>query len=321
MTLAGARALVLGGAGNIGSHVVELLLDEGLQVTVYDNFARGKLSNLAEAQQRGEVTIIEGDIRDRGQVHRACEGQDYVFLLASAWLLQCLEQPRLSLDVNVVGTYNVLEAAAATGVKKVIFSSSASVFGDPSYLPVDERHPFNTNTAYGASKVAGEQYCQVFWQMHGLPYVALRYFNVYGPRQDVKGAFTQVIPKWLDRIEAGQPLVIYGNGSQTMDLVYVRDCARANILAMRNTSLTHAVYNIGNGIETSLKQLAEELSDLCGVPHNVIYEPSDKHLVQRRQADITTARRELGFEPVTPLREGLAALIAWRRTAVLRPEI
>ncbi|MFH1353372.1 MAG: NAD-dependent epimerase/dehydratase family protein, partial [bacterium] len=278
---------------------------------IYDNFVRGKIENLRTAKAAGRVKVIRGDIRDVKKMKRGMKGMDYVFHLASAWLLQCLKEPRLALDVNVAGSYNVLEAAVQNNVKKLIFSSSASVFGDPLYFPVDEEHPFNTNSAYGASKVAGEQFCEVFHKMYGLKYVALRYFNVFGPRQDVKGAFTQVIPKWLDCIDAGKPITVFGDGMQTMDLIYVGDVARANILALKSR-VESGVFNIGTGRETSANQLAEVLIELTGSNEKIIHKGKDINLVNRRKSSTKKAEKLLDFKSRVGLKEGLKALMDWR---------
>jgi len=304
--------LLVGGAGNIGSHIAELLAVEKANIFIYDNFIRGKIANIRIAKATGKVKVIRGDIRDVKKLNLAMRGMDYVFHLAAAWLLQCLEEPRLALKVNVEGTYNVLEAAVQNKVKKLVFSSSASVFGDPSRFPVDETHPFNTNSAYGASKVAGEQFCEVFHKMYGLKYVALRYFNVFGPRQDVKGAFTQVIPKWLDRIDAGRPITVFGDGEQTMDLIYVGDVARANVLALKSSEES-GVFNIGSGRETSANQLAEILLRLTGSGAKISHKGKDINLVRRRKSSTKKARELLGFKCETNVRNGLRALIEWRK--------
>jgi UDP-glucose 4-epimerase len=309
MNLNQTKILLIGGAGNIGSHVAELLHSEGATLTILDNLVRGKADHLSKL--KGQYQFIEGDVRDLSAIKSAVEGKDYVFHLAAAWLLECLDNPRLSLDVNVSGTFNVLEACKEAGIKKLIFSSSASVFGDPSYVPVDEAHPFNTNTAYGASKVCGEQYCEVFHKRYGLAYVALRYFNVYGPRQDIKGAFTQILPKWADAIDRGEPITIYGDGKQTMDLVFVKDVARSNICALRS-SVKSGAYNIGSGVETSVNQLAEILMKLMGREVPVKHIPQDLNLVRRRLSATEKAEKDLGFKTKTTLEEGLKEFLDWR---------
>lgn len=314
IALNGKTVLLIGGAGNIGSHLTDLLTKQyHARIIIFDNFIRGSMDNLAESLARQPLEIVRGDIRDLDALNEVFKGVDYVFHLASAWLLQCLENPRLSLDVNVVGTYNVLEACIKHKIKKLIFSSSASVFGDPSYVPVDENHPFNTNSAYGGSKVANEQYCEVFRHMYCLKYVGLRYFNVYGPRQDVKGAFTQVLPKWLDRIDQGLPIEIYGDGSQTMDMIFVKDVARSNLCALQSDT-EHGFFNIGSGIETSVKQLAEYLIELTGSSVEIKYIPQDICLVRRRCSTTEKAEKLIGFKHRVSVREGLKEFITWRRT-------
>lgn len=309
MNLKDRKILLIGGAGNIGSHLAELLLERGAALTIADNFVRGTMRNLEVVEDR--VQVIRGDVRDRDFVGAVVAGHEFVFHLAAAWLLECLDNPRLSLEANVIGTYNVIEACHAAGVRKLLFSSSASVFGDPGYVPVDEVHPFNTNTAYGASKVCGEQYCEVFNKRYGFAYVALRYFNVYGPRQDIKGAFTQILPKWADAIERGEAITIYGDGEQTMDLIFVRDVARANICALESNA-TSGCYNIGSGVETSVNMLADRLMSLMNRRVEVKHVPQDLNLVRRRLSSTTKAKKDLGFSASVSLDEGLRRFLDWR---------
>ncbi len=309
MNLKNCKVLLIGGAGNVGSHLAELLHEKGALVTIFDNFVRGKKDNLTALE--GKICLITGDILNKTTLLEVVQGQDVVFHLASAWLLECLDNPRLSLDVNVIGTFNVLEACTKAKIQKLIFSSSASVFGDPSYIPVDEEHPFNTNTAYGASKICGEQYCEVFHKCYELSYVALRYFNVYGPRQDIKGAFTQILPKWADFIDKDQPITIYGDGKQTMDLIYVRDVAQANICALQ-ARVTSGCYNIGSGIETSVNELAAKLMQIMQRKVEIRYAPQDLNLVRRRLSSTKKAKVDLGFEAKITLEEGLRSFLAWR---------
>src|SRR5216683_7368694 len=244
-TLHGARALVTGGAGLIGSHVADLLASAGASdIVVLDNLSRGRLDNLATARARGRVTLVDGDIRDRGLIARALDGVDVVFHLAAIRITQCAEEPRLALEVLADGTYNVLEAAVAAGVKKVVAASSASVYGLADVFPTPEsQHPYHNRTLYGAAKVFNEGLLRSFHEMYGLDYVALRYFNVYGPRMDIYGAYTEVLIRWMERIAAGQPPVIFGDGSQTMDFVFIEDIARANVLAAKS-SATDEVLNV-----------------------------------------------------------------------------
>lgn len=316
MNLAGLRALVVGGAGNIGSHVVDALVRENAQVTVYDSLARGHLHNLQDARELADIPIVDGDVGDRTKLQTACEGMDVVFHLAAAWLLQATQSPRVALDVNVVGTYNVLEAAAAAKVKKVVFSSAGAVYGDPRYVPIDENHPLDANTAYGASKIAGEKFCEAFYQMYGLNYIALRYWNVYGPRADVVGSVASVLPRWLDRLERGEAIEIYDDGLQTMDFIYVTEVARANLLACQSTA-THEVVNVGSGIETTANELADLLLRMTGSQEAPIRRPEIRTHVRRRCADTRKAEHLLQFRSQVALQDGLSALLEWRRVQSL----
>lgn len=309
----GKSVLVTGGAGTIGSHVVDALLAEGADlVRVYDNLSTGNTANLEEAERSGRLEIVRADIRDREDLDHAMRGIDYVFHQASILLLEGVSRPLKSLEVNVLGTYHVLEAAVRHGVKKLVAASSASVFGDPQYLPVDEAHPFNNVTLYGATKVACEQLYASFHHYHRLPYVALRYYNVYGPRQGRHGAYTQVIPRWFDQMEAGEPLTIFGDGSQSMDLIFVRDIARANLLALKS-DVTADYFNIGSGVETSVKELAARLLALTGYEKGVVHIPHDVNLVRRRRCSTSKAARLLGFVSGTSVDEGLSAYLDWRK--------
>ncbi|MYT25231.1 SDR family NAD(P)-dependent oxidoreductase, partial [Streptomyces sp. SID7760] len=261
----GKRILVTGGAGTIGSHVVDQLVDHGArEVVVLDNFVRGRLGNLARALKSGAVEVVEGDIRDRETVRKATEGAELVFHLAAIRITQCAEEPRLANEVLVDGTFNVLEAAVAAGVGKVVASSSASVYGLAETFPTTERHhPYNNDTFYGAAKAFNEGMLRSFHTMYGLDYVALRYFNVYGPRMDIHGLYTEVLIRWMERITAGEPPLILGDGTQTMDFADVRDIARANLLAAES-DLTDEVFNIASGTETSLRDLAVGLLEAMG---------------------------------------------------------
>lgn len=314
MELAGARTLITGGAGLVGSHIADLLVDADVaEVVVLDNFTRGRRQNLEDAFRGGKVTLIGGDIRDPETVRRAMDGIDLVFHQAAIRITQCAEQPREAVDVLINGTFNVLEAAVQAKVRKVVSASSASVYGEPSYVPIDEGHPFNNRTLYGAAKIAGEQILRSFNDMYGLPYVALRYFNIYGPRMDVHGVYTEVLIRWLDRIEAGQPPLIFGDGTQSMDFVYITDVARANLAAMR-AGVSDDVFNVASGTETTLNELATVLLDLMGRSdlRPEYREERKVNPVRRRLAAIEKARTMLGFETTVGVRDGLAGLIAWR---------
>ncbi|SDM20343.1 UDP-glucose 4-epimerase [Lentzea albidocapillata subsp. violacea] len=313
--ITGQRALVTGGAGTIGSSVVDQLVAAGAaEVVVLDNFVRGRRENLAAALESGVVRIVEGDINDKVLVHELTVGKDLVFHLAAIRITQCAEEPRLALECLVDGTFTVLEAAAAAGVKKVIASSSASIYGLAESFPTDERHhPYNNDTFYGAAKAFNEGMLRSFKAMYGLDYVALRYFNVYGPRMDVHGLYTEVLIRWMERIVDGKSPLIFGDGAQTMDFVHVHDIARANILAAK-APVTDTVYNIASSQETSLKQLALALLAAMDSDLPLEHGPERKvNGVTRRLADISLAATELGWKPEIEMDGGLRDLVAWWR--------
>ncbi|MFI7284555.1 NAD-dependent epimerase/dehydratase family protein [Micromonospora chersina] len=310
-----ACALVTGGAGTIGSHVVDLLVQGGArEVVVLDNFVRGRRENLQWARQNGRVRLVEGDIRDADLVREVSRGRDLVFHLAAIRITQCAEEPRLANEVLVDGTFNVLEAAAAEGVRKVVASSSASVYGLAEVFPTTERHhPYNNDTFYGAAKAFNEGMLRSFHGMYGLDYVALRYFNVYGPRMDVHGLYTEVLIRWMERIESGTPPLILGDGRQTMDFVHVADIARANILAAE-ADVTDDVFNIASGTETSLKELAQALSEVMKSDLPPQHGPARAvNGVTRRLADTSAAAERIGFRAGIGLHEGLQGLVDWWR--------
>ncbi len=305
--------LVTGGAGTIGSNLVDLLVDRGAgEITVLDNFVRGRMANLAGAVPSGLVRVVEGDIRDRDTVRNATDGADLVFHLAAIRITQCAEEPRLANEVMVDGTFNVLEAAAAAGVGKVIASSSASVYGLAEEFPTTERHhPYNNDTFYGAAKAFNEGMLRSFHAMYGLDYVALRYFNVYGPRMDIHGLYTEVLIRWMERIAAGEPPLILGDGTQTMDFVHVRDIARANLLAAES-ELTDEVFNVASATETSLRDLALALLAAMGSDLVPVHGPARAvNGVTRRLADISRASERLGFTAEIDLGSGLRDLVDW----------
>ena len=317
----GSKVLVTGGAGLIGSHIVDRLVRRSArEIVVYDNFVRGRRENLAWALANGSVTVVEGDIRDRESLKAAMSGADLVFHLAAIRITQCSEEPRLAVEVLADGTFNVLEAAKDLGVRKVVASSSASVYGLADAFPTTEdQHPYHNRTLYGAAKAFNEGLLRCFNEMYGLPYVALRYFNVYGPRMDAYGAYTEVMIRWMERIEAGLPPMILGNGLQTMDFVYAEDVADANILAAE-AAVSDEVFNVASGVETSLKGLAETLLKVMGSTVAVEYGPERKvNAVSRRLADTSKARRLLGFEAGVDLEAGLRQLVEWWRAATARP--
>ena len=313
--IAGANVLVTGGAGTIGSTIVDQLLDAGAaHVDVLDNFVRGRMANLETAMPSGKVTVIDGDIRDRDLVHDVVRGKDLVFHQAAIRITQCAEEPRLALEVLVDGSFNVFEAAVESKVDKVISASSASVYGMAEEFPTTERHHHHNNdTLYGAAKTFGEGMLRSFRAMNGLDFVALRYFNVYGPRMDVHGLYTEVLVRWMERIADGLPPLIFGDGSQTMDFVYTTDIARANILAAAS-DITDGVYNVAAGEETSLLGLAQALLRAMDSDLSVEHGPERAvNGVVRRLADTSAARNDLGFESRVGLEEGLRELVAWWR--------
>ena len=315
MDIRGKKLLVIGGAGLIGSHTVDALLKEDVgEVIVYDNFVRGRTENLMKARQdpRFKVYDIGGDILQTDILEASMQGVDGVFHLAALWLLQCHEFPRSAFDVNVRGTFNVMEACTKAGVERLVYSSSASVYGDALSEPMSEDHPFNNKNFYGATKICGEAMLRSFHHRYGLDYVGLRYMNVYGPRQDYQGAYIAVIMKMLDAIDRGESPTILGNGSEAFDFVAVEDCAQANVCAMKS-SVTDSFYNVGTGIRTSLKELAEILIELTGSSQPIHYAPrSQATLVRNRIGCPQKAREEIGYTAAIKLREGLQRLIDWR---------
>lgn len=311
----GKRFLVIGGAGFIGSHVVDELTKEDVkEIVIYDNFCRGTMDNLEQALQDPRVKIFEvgGDICQIDILNSAVNDKDYVIHLAALWLLQCYEFPRAAFEVNIKGTFNILEACVHHKVKKLIYSSSASVYGDAVEMPMTEGHPFNNKTFYGATKVAGEQMCRAFHHRYGLNYVGLRYMNVYGPRQDYRGAYIAVIMKILDRLNQGLPPIVYGDGSQAYDFVYVTDCALANLCALK-TNVTDQFYNVGRGVQTTIKELAEIILEITGSSFSIQYEPSGTTFVTNRVGCPKKAEAEIGFKANVDLKEGLQKLIEWRK--------
>jgi len=312
-TMQNKRILITGGAGLIGSHIADQLIERDVkEIVILDNFVRGRKENIARAVASGRVTIIDGDIRDTAQVARAMEGIDIVFHQAAIRITQCAEDPRLALEVLADGTFNVAEAAVKAKVQKVVAASSASVYGMAEEFPTNERHhPYNNRTLYGAAKVFNEGVLRSFNDMCGLPYVMLRYFNVYGPRMDMFGVYTEVLIRWMERIEAGKGPVIFGDGTQTMDFVVAEDIARANILAAE-ANVSDEIINIASGSETSLNGLAEALLRVMGSSVAIEYGPERKvNPVPRRLADTSRARDLIGFEARIGIEEGLKRLVDW----------
>jgi UDP-glucose 4-epimerase len=309
--------LIVGGAGLIGSHIADQLLDEGVrEVRIFDSLIRGSRENLASALADPRCKLIVGDVRDRAALRQAVAGCDYVVHQAAIRITLCAAQPRECLDVLVGGTFNVFEAAAAEGVKKVVYASSASVYGAAEVFPTDEKHhPYGNRTLYGSAKLMDEGIAKHFHDMNGLASVGLRYFNVYGPRMDVTGAYTEVFIRWLDCAEKGVRPQIHGDGSATMDLVYVGDIARANVLALKSDR-TDDVYNVASGTETSLLDLWHGIQAVTGAHHvqPEFHPPRKVAAVPRRLADVRRARDEIGFVARTGLADGLREFAAWRAT-------
>jgi len=309
------RYLITGGAGFIGSHIADLLVeDDNAHVMVVDDFSRGRRANLDRADKSGRLEVIEGDIRDGVVLKELMRDVDVVFHQAAIRITQCAENPRLAMEVLANGTFEVLDAAVFAGVRKVVAASSASVYGMAEEFPTSESHPpYANDTIYGAAKLFNEGLLRSFHAMYGLDSVALRYFNVYGPRMDVHGVYTEVLIRWMERIDANLPPVVFGDGAQSVDLVFVEDVARANILASQAAAPAR-VFNVGSGVETTLLDLAQTLLRVMNADLEIEHGPErEVNAVERRLADVTSARRELGFTARVGLEEGLTRLVAWFR--------
>lgn len=317
MDIRGKKFLVIGGAGLIGSHCVDELVKEDVgEILIYDNFVRGTHDNLAGVLRDPRVKIFDvgGDVSQADILDAAVKGADGIFHFAALWLLQCHEFPRAAFDVNIGGTFNVLEACVKNKVKRLVYSSSASVYGDAVEEPMTENHPFNNKNFYGATKIAGEAMARAYHYRYGLDFVGLRYMNVYGPRQDYRGAYIAVIMKMLDAIDRGEGPTILGDGSEAFDFVAVEDCGRANVCAMK-AAATDSFYNVGTGKRTSLKELAGMLLELTRCERPITYAPrSQATLVRNRIGSPKKASAELGFTAKLDLQEGLKRLISWRAT-------
>lgn len=319
MDIRNKKILVIGGAGFIGSHVVaELLKTDVAQVVIYDNFTRGKHSNIAPYLKDSRCTIYPngGDIRDTDVLDAAMKGMDGVVHLAAMWLLHCKDFPRTAFHVNIEGTFNVLEACVRNNIQRLVCSSSASVYGDATEVPMTETHPFNNRNFYGASKIAGEAMCRAFHDRYGLSYVGLRYMNIYGPHQDQTAAYTGVIPIMLNKIDANEAPTINGDGTQAYDFIDVEDAARCNVLALQ-AEVTDEFYNVGSGVQTSIKELCDLILELKQSELKVTYKPYSaddaRRMVQNRIGCPKKAEKDLGFKYKYNLREGLERLIAWRQ--------
>lgn len=309
-----STVLITGGAGFVGSAIVDRVLKAGAaEVRVLDDLSRGTLRNLEHASCIGNLVILTGDVRNPETVDDAVRGVDYIFHEAALRITRCAEDPRAGIEVLVNGTLHVLESAVRHRVKKIIAASSASVYGNPLYLPMDENHPFNNRTLYGAAKIANEQMFRAYYEMRGLPYIVLRYFNVYGPRMDLDGVYTEVMVRWMDAIQTGKAPKIFGDGSQSMDFVYVEDVAEANIAALESEYVDEA-FNVGTGRQTTLNELSTLLLKIYGSSLAPEYVPPRAvNNVQARRADVNKADRQLGFRAETTLETGLRALVEWRQ--------
>ncbi len=316
MKIDGSRILVTGGCGLVGSTTIDLLLRDHApeQIVIVDNLSRGTLANVSEILKDPRVILLREDIRDVQAMHKASQGMDAVIHMATLRITACAAEPREALEVMCDGSYTVLEAAQAAGVKKVVAASSASIYGLADAFPTrEDHHPYNNRTWYGASKIMLEGLLRSFNDMYGLPYVALRYFNVYGPRMDIHGKYTEVLIRWMERISAGQSPLILGDGTATMDFVYIDDVARSNIAALES-DVSDEVFNVASGTETSLNQLAAALLSVMGSSLSPEYGPERKvNPVSRRLADTAKAERMLGFRAEVGLEDGLARLVEWWR--------
>ena len=314
--LKGKCVLVTGGSGFIGSHIVDLLCDEGCtEIIALDNMVRGRPENLIKAIARGPVRLVRGDIRDRNLLASLVKPADIVFHQAALRITHCAAEPRLAMEVMVQSTFDLLELCVQHGVEKIVAASSASVYGMANEFPTTEReNPYDNRTLYGAAKTFNEGLLRAFREMYGLDYVAFRYFNVYGNRMDIHGRYTEVLIRWMERLEARQAPIIFGDGQQTMDFVHVRDIARANILGAR-AKVTDEVFNVASGTETSLAQLAAALASVMG-HRNLKPEFAPERSINpvpRRLASTGKAERLLGFRSTVPLEQGLADLVKWWR--------
>jgi len=312
MNLEGSRIMLIGGAGLSGSHIVDQLTAEPVnEIVVFDNFLRGTRANLADAMKSPKVRVVGGSMVDREALKRELTGVDGVFLLASLWLGECVNDPRQAWEVNTLGTWNVVEACREAGVKRVVYSSSASVYGNALVTPMTEDHPFNNRTTYGATKIANEQMFRAVYEQHRLPYIGMRYMNIYGPRMDYEGTYVSVIMKVLDRIFAGQRPVIFGDGTQVYDFIHVADAARANVLGMK-ADCADENFNVGMGIGTTIRELVEILLNLTGSDLSPEFKPDAQSFVTHRIGSTDKAERLLGFRAAIPLREGLKSVVDWR---------
>ena len=323
MELKGKKVVVVGGAGLIGSHTVDALLKEDLkEIIIYDNFTRGTHGNIEHALKDPRVRVFEigGDICQTDILNEAFKGADGVFHFAALWLLQCHDFPKSAFDVNVQGTFNILQACVDQGVKRLVYSSSASVYGDAVREPMDEDHPFNNTNFYGATKIAGEAMARAYHHRYKLPLVGLRYMNVYGPRQDYHGAYIAVIMKMLDNLDKGIAPTLYGDGSQAYDFVYVGDCAKANVCAMKS-DVVDEFYNVGTGVRTSIKELAELILKVTNSDLGIQFEPGGLTFVKNRIGGAKKAIKDINFTASVKLEDGIKELIKWRKSHIEEVEM
>jgi UDP-glucose 4-epimerase len=315
MKLEGSRIMLIGGAGLVGSHIVDQLTAEPVkEIVVFDNFLRGTRANLAAAMASPKVRVVEGSITDRDALKRELAGIDGVFLLASLWLGECVNDPRQAWEVNTLGTWNVVEACRNAGIKRIVYSSSASVYGNARVTPMTEEHPFDNRNTYGATKIANEQMLRAIYEQHKLPYIGMRYMNIYGPRMDYEGTYVSVIMKVLDKIFANTRPVVFGDGSQVFDFIHVSDVARANILGMA-ADCADENFNIGMGIGTTINDLVTMLLELTGSSLSIDHQPAppEQSFVKHRIGSTDKADKLLGFRAGIPLSEGLRTVVEWRR--------
>ncbi len=319
MEIKDSKILVIGGSGFIGSHVVsELLKTNVKEVLIYDNFSRGNIENIEKSLEDSRCKIYPngGDIRDLDLLNEAMNGIDGVIHLAAMWLLHCKDFPRTAFHVNIEGTFNVLEACVKNNIKRLVYSSSASVYGDAIETPMTEEHPFNNRNFYGATKISGEAMCKAFHDRYGLSYVGLRYMNVYGPYQDQTAAYTGVIPIMLNKIDKNEQPVINGDGSQAYDFIDAEDAGRCNLLALES-NISDEFYNVGTGVQTSIKELCDTILEMKNSDLVVKYNPYSEHdarqMVQNRIGDPKKAQKDLGFRYKYDLKSGLRRLVDWRK--------
>lgn len=312
MDITNKSIMLIGGAGLVGSHIVDELINEPVkEIVIFDNFVRGTRSNLELASKSPKVRIVEGSMTDKTALQNAMRGMDGVFLLASLWLGECVNDPRSAWETNVLGTWNVIETCLDLGVKRIVYSSSASVYGNALVTPMTEDHPFNNRTTYGATKIANEQMFRSIYEQHRLPYIGFRYMNIYGPRMDYEGTYVSVIMKAMDNILAGKPPVIFGDGSQMYDFIYVRDVARANVLGMK-ADCADEIFNIGMGVGTTINELVDMLLELMGSNLRPEYKPQAQSFVTHRIGSTEKAENLIGFRAETELLEGLRQVVDWR---------